>query len=298
MLCAMAIPSASVPDVVAAGAVVVRKGERGREVLLVHRPKYDDWSFPKGKQDPGEHHTTTCVREVLEETGVGIRLGRPLRPQFYEVAGGRMKQVHYWVGHVVADGDVSAYEANREIDEVGWFPLDEARDRLTYLDDLELLAQYDELPGRTTPLLVVRHAKAVNRGSWDGPDPARPLDHDGRSQAQRLVPLLDAYGVSALMSSTSVRCTETFRPYAEEHGVTLVEATALSEEAFDEEHVGEVLDRLLAKKDPTALCSHRPGLPWILERLGVAEEPLAKGELVVCHHRKGRVVATERYLVT
>ena len=298
MLCAMAIPSARGPDVVAAGAVVVRKGANGREVLLVHRPKYDDWSFPKGKQDPGEHCTATCVREVLEETGVRIRLGRPLRPQVYEISGGRSKHVHYWVGHVLGDHDVSGYEVNREIDEVGWFPLDEARRRLTYRDDLELLDQYDELPKRTTPLLVVRHASAVEREDWDGPDPARPLDRPGRQQARALVPVLQAYGVSVLMSSTSVRCTETFRPYAEEHGIKLIEATALSEEAFDEAHVAEDIDRLLSAKTPAALCGHRPGLPFILEHLGVEEEPLDKGELVVCHHRKGRVVATERYLVT
>lgn len=296
MLGAMAIPSASGPDVVAAGAVVVRKGSNGREVLLVHRPKYDDWAFPKGKQDPGEHCTATCVREVLEETGVRIRLGRPLRPQVYEVSGGRSKHVHYWVGHVLGGHDVSGYEVNQEIDEVGWFPLDEARRRLTYLDDLDLLKQYDELPGRTTPLLVVRHASAVEREDWDGPDPARPLDRPGRRQAQALVPVLQAYGVAVLMSSTSVRCTESFRPYAEEEGVKLIEATAFSEEAFDRAHVSEDIGRLLSAKKPAALCAHRPGLPWILERLGVEEEPLDKGELVVCHHRKGRVVATERYL--
>ena len=74
-------------DVRAAGAVVTRKGG---EVLLVHRPKYDDWSFPKGKQDPGEHVTVTAVREVLEETGVEIRLGRPLAapdPRTFYTAG-------------------------------------------------------------------------------------------------------------------------------------------------------------------------------------------------------------------
>ena len=113
-------PDATGPDVVAAGAVVTRKGPAGREVLLVHRPKYDDWSFPKGKQDPGEHVTATAVREVLEETGVEIRLGRPLRPQLYAVSGGRAKTVHYWVGHVVGDDDVSSYQVNDEVDDLGW----------------------------------------------------------------------------------------------------------------------------------------------------------------------------------
>ena len=82
--------SALGPDIVAAGAVVLRP-DHGGEVLLVHRPRYDDWSWPKGKQDPGEHVTATAVREVLEETGVEIRLGRPLPPQWYAVASGRAR---------------------------------------------------------------------------------------------------------------------------------------------------------------------------------------------------------------
>ncbi len=134
------------PDVLAAGAVVTRKGPEGREVLLVHRPKYDDWAFPKGKQDPGEHITATAVREVLEETGVEIRLGRPLRPQLYVVSGGRDKMVHYWVGHVLGDDDLSSYQVNDEIDDLGWFSLEAAAEQLTYLDDIDLLDQLAQAP--------------------------------------------------------------------------------------------------------------------------------------------------------
>ncbi len=144
-------PAASGPDVVAAGAVVARKGREGREVLLVHRPKYDDWSFPKGKQDPGEHVTNTAVREVLEETGVEIRLGRPLRPQLYTVSGGRGKLVHYWVGHVVGDDDVSSYQINEEVDDLGWFVPGKAAERLTYLDDIDLLDQFRQRKKSTSP---------------------------------------------------------------------------------------------------------------------------------------------------
>src|SRR6188472_2653359 len=169
-------PAASGPDVVAAGAVVTRSGREGREVLLVHRPKYDDWSFPKGKQDPGEHVSSTAVREVLEETGVEIRLGLPLLPQLYAVSGGRAKTVHYWVGHVVGDDDVSGYQINDEVDDLGWFDLDSAKKRLTYLDDIDLLEQFRSARKKTAALVVVRHAKAVKRGGWEGPDPKRPLN--------------------------------------------------------------------------------------------------------------------------
>src|SRR3954449_3075046 len=98
-------------EILSAGAVVSRKGP---DVLLVHRPKYDDWSFPKGKLDPGEHQTSAAVREVAEETGLDIRLGPPLTSQHYEVGNGRRvtKRVYYWAGRVVSGDDVSTYQPN------------------------------------------------------------------------------------------------------------------------------------------------------------------------------------------
>ena len=288
-------PPESGPAVIAAGAVVTRKGPSDREVLLVHRPKYDDWSFPKGKQDPGEHVTATAVREVMEETGVRIRLGRPLRPQVYAVSGGRAKQVHYWVGQVLGDPDLSSYEVNDEIDDLGWFSLPEAVSRLTYLDDIDLLDQYREMPKSTTPLVVVRHARARKRDKWKGPDPKRPLTRRGTAQARDLTPLLAAFGVARLMSSSSTRCLQTVRPHAEATGVTVEERPELSEEGYDPATAQALLDELLASGTPSALCSHRPVLPELFALLGQSEEPLSPAELVVCHHRKGEVVATERH---
>ena len=117
----------------------------GKRVLLVHRPRYDDWSFPKGKLDPGEHVTGAAVREVAEETGLHVRLGVPLAPQRYPVTGGRTKQVSYWVSRAVGDDDVSRYRANDEIDAVEWVPYDEAMDRLTYDYDRPLLKAFASL---------------------------------------------------------------------------------------------------------------------------------------------------------
>ena len=307
-------PEAVGPDVVAAGAVVVRKSPHplssstndsssgrdkdgtGREVLLVHRPKYDDWSFPKGKQDPGEHVTRTAVREVLEETGVEIRLGRPLLPQLYAVSGGRAKKVHYWVGHVVGDDDVSAYAPNDEVDQLGWFSLDAAAERLTYLDDLYLLDQLREHVRPTSALVVVRHAKALKRRKWDGDDQRRPLIHAGDHQAVELGPVLAAYGVVRVLTSAATRCVETVRPYAEEHVLVVEHLAELTEEGFDRRSAARVLDELMTSPVPSVLCSHRPVLPELFELLGVEEEPLSPSELVVCHHRRGRLVSAERHL--
>jgi 8-oxo-dGTP pyrophosphatase MutT (NUDIX family)/phosphohistidine phosphatase SixA len=284
------------PEVVAAGAVVTRKGPEGREVLLVHRPKYDDWSFPKGKQDPGEHVAATAVREVVEETGVEIRLGRPLRPQLYPVSGGRSKKVHYWVGHVIGDDDVSTYETNAEVDDLGWFLAHAAAERLTYLDDIDLLSQFRERRKPTSTLIVLRHAKALKRAAWDGPDPERPLAELGKAQARALVPLLHAYGVARVLTSPSTRCTQSVGPYADAQLLSVREVDALSEERYDEGAAGDLLADLTGTPGPSVVCSHRPVLPRLFDLLGLSEEPLSPAELVVCHHRRGAVVATERHL--
>jgi 8-oxo-(d)GTP phosphatase len=283
------------PDVVAAGAVVVRRSNGG-EVLLVHRPKYDDWAWPKGKQDPGEHVTATAVREVVEETGVEIRLGRPLPRQLYLVSGGRAKHVHYWTGRAMGDTDVSAYAANSEIDQVAWVGFDKARGMLTYADDVALLDLVERHPKRTSALIVLRHGRAQKRASWDGPDAERPLLPEGQLQAQWLVPVLAAYGVTRVLTSPSTRCRDTVLPYAEDQVLGIEEVPGVEEEGFTADSVNETVARLLTQKESAVLCSHRPVLPEILAALGVAEEPLDLGEMVVCHHRKGRVVAVERHL--
>jgi 8-oxo-dGTP diphosphatase len=125
-------------DVVrAAGGLVVRAGPGGdSEVALVHRPKYDDWSFPKGKLDPGETDEQAAIREVEEETGLRARLDRELPSVRYRDANGRPKVVRYWV-MTPLEGD---FRPNREVDELRWVPIDRAGALLTYDHDRALLA--------------------------------------------------------------------------------------------------------------------------------------------------------------
>lgn len=276
-------------DVVAAGAVVLRRG--ASEALLVHRPRYDDWAWPKGKQEPGEHVTATAVREVAEETGLGIRLGRPLPRQLYALSDGRAKTVDYWVGRVRGDDTIRRCP-DEEVDDVRWVSLAQARELLSYDDDRALLAQALRRPRRTTPLVVLRHAAALERGRWEPPDPLRPLTSTGERQAQALAPVLEAYGVKRLLASPSRRCVQTLQPCPR----PIEEVSSLSEEDRDADRVGALLDELLGSRRPTVLCTHRPVLPVVLDHLGIIEEPLAPGELVVAHHRRGRVIATERHL--
>jgi 8-oxo-dGTP diphosphatase len=122
--------------ILAAGAVVWRRFPYGEtiEVALVHRPKYDDWSFPKGKLHRGEGAREGALREVKEETGLDCVLGEPLPTSHYQVQG-RPKQVRYW--EAVATG--GSFAANDEVDRMVWLPVGMARGRLTQERDRDLL---------------------------------------------------------------------------------------------------------------------------------------------------------------
>lgn len=291
-------PSARGPaEVVSAGAVVTRKGG---DVLLVHRPKYDDWSFPKGKLDPGEHITTAAVREVAEETGLDIRLGPALSPQQYAVENGeaRMKRVHYWVGRIEGDDDVSSYRLNDEIDGVEWLPLEDARKRLTYDYDHATLEESLALRKRSAPLVILRHGRARSRKGWKRDDRERPLTKAGEFQAEQAVPVLGAYGVSRVVTSSSRRCWTTVAPYADVAHLDLEDSDDLSEQDATPELVAARVQEILGRKESTVLCSHRPVLPWVFEALGLEPQQLDPGSLFVAHHRRGRVVATEHHLVS
>ncbi len=279
-------------QIIAAGAVIFR---RPGEVLLVHRPRYDDWSLPKGKLDRGEHPTACAVREVAEETGLDIRLGRPLTRQRYPV-GGRDKVVHYWVGRVVGSDDVSAYSINDEVDEVRWVPLGAAAALLTHVRDHETVAEAVRKPPRTRTLVVLRHGSARARESWPSDDRFRPLTATGADQARRLVPVLAAYDVRTLVSSSSTRCVTTLVPYADLTGRELHTEDALAEDTVDETEVTAQVTALLSSSSPAVVCSHRPVLPEIFRAIGVPDPGLEPGEMLVVHHRRGDVLATETHL--
>jgi 8-oxo-dGTP diphosphatase len=296
----MPTPSGREHEVVSAGAVVLGPGGT---VLLVHRPKYDDWSFPKGKLDRGEHATAAAVREVEEETGVRVRLGVPLADQQYRIKVGT-KRVHYWIGRVVGDGDVGGYQPNAEIDEVGWFPIDKARRRLSYEFDVDTLDEALAQAKKTRTLVLLRHSQARSRKAWRSDDRERPLLATGRQQAGRLAPVLAAYDVRRLVSSSSTRCVQTLEPYAAASGRRLRTDDLLSEEDASRgpvrRLVAEMTDWLEdrpASAGGLVVCTHRPVFPWIFEALELDDPGLAAGEMLVSHLRKGRVRATERHRV-
>jgi 8-oxo-dGTP diphosphatase len=282
--------------VAAAGAVVLRRRHGRSEVLLVHRPKYDDWSFPKGKLDPEEPSRTAAVREVLEETGVHIRLGPPLQAQAYLFGPrkDRTKLVHYWVGRAREEADVSSYRPNDEVDDVRWIDAESAPKKLTYAHDRETLAEALPFARRTQTLVVLRHAAARDRKGWEGDDRERTLTKYGARQADRLPPTLEAYGVQRLLSSSSRRCWTTVEPYAVAAGLEIAVTDALSEEDATPAKVAHEIRSLLQVKEPAVLCSHRRVLPRIFDVLGVEQPGLDVAAMLVVHHREGRIAALER----
>jgi 8-oxo-dGTP pyrophosphatase MutT (NUDIX family)/phosphohistidine phosphatase SixA len=271
---------------------------RGTEVVIVHRKRYDDWTLPKGKVEAGESVPVCAVREVHEETGVTIRLGVPLDSITYEAGNAGLKKVDYWGGVVL---DSVRRPPDAEVDVVSWLPVRAALSRLTYSHDHFLVQQYLEQPP-TTPLIILRHAKAMDRKDWSRKDSARPINTRGRRQARLLVPMLDAYGVTKLVSSTSTRCVATVLPYAQEQELPIETHSLLSEEEGENnpKGVGRLLRKVRAATlktgEPTAVCVHRPVLPHILDALDIAPATLVTGELLVAHlTSKGTVHALERH---
>jgi 8-oxo-dGTP diphosphatase len=289
----------------AAGGIVWRRrpvsrrdrGESARipvELLLIHRPSYDDWTFPKGKTDPGECLQETAVREIWEETGITARLTHPLPQVRYRTSSGT-KVVSYWVARQ-ADRTESTFSPNKEVDEIRWVRPRDAAALLTYSHDRQLLADFkalrDDDRHRSRTLVVLRHAKAMARDEFDGDDLDRPLVASGESRARDLMPLLAAYGVRRAVSSPAVRCASTVEPFVERIGSFLQVDDRLSEDTSAAQ-VARSVHAVMDGKVPVVLCSHNPTLPWIFDAVGTDVADLQPGEGVVVHHRKGHVLATE-----
>lgn len=254
----------------AAGGVVWRPGAEpgdGHQVALIHRPRYDDWSFPKGKSDPDEHPVLTALREIEEETGLRCELGRRLPGTEYEVLG-REKRVRYWAARVA---EATAFTPNDEVDALEWVEAGAAARRLTSPLDVAVLEAFLAAPADTYPIVLQRHGKAESRGGrWgEGPtadDLGRPLSPAGFAQADALAVLLGAYGARDVVTSPAVRCVETVRPYAELHGIKLETDSALTEISYVHAPRAVVgwLRELVERQRGTVVCTHGPLLDELI----------------------------------
>jgi len=303
----------------AAGAVVWRPGPGGPEVALVHRPKYDDWSYPKGKCEPGEQVLETALREVAEETGAHVLLGRSLRPSVYHT-GSATKHVSYWAARCADPGH---FVPGPETDQLDWLPAAAIRGRLSYQRDVALADEFLAAPAGSVPLILLRHATAGQKAA-DGPDDlTRPLDADGAADAGLLARLLSCYERCRVVSSPAERCLATIRPYAALAGVPVAvepafaspeQATAKGVLAATRAAPAAPLPRrwdldvasrcaeLAASGVPTLMCAHRENLPVMLaaacRALGAgppAGRPLPKGGFWVLQSAAGQLLSAERH---
>lgn len=278
----------------AAGGILLRGEGRDRSVALVHRPRYDDWSFPKGKLDGDEDEASAALREVQEETGLRCRLGSSVGAVTYRDPRGRPKVVRYF--EMQADGR-GVFTANHEVDAVRWVPVDEAAGLLTYGHDRNLLRRV--LAGvPSSAVYLVRHAKAGLRSAWSGPDEERPLTRRGRKQARRLVQRFQGLDLDRIVSSPYVRCVQTIEPLAVARGIPVEPSSALGEGTSNDELV-----RAISSFDEglTVVCGHGKEIESMIDRLdhdGVTIEGargIAKGSVWVLDREGGRFVSA-RYL--
>jgi phosphohistidine phosphatase SixA/ADP-ribose pyrophosphatase YjhB (NUDIX family) len=242
----------------AAGGVIVRSKPEGTlELAVVHRPAYDDWTFPKGKLQAGEREEHTAIREVE----------RALGTTKYTDHRGRPKVVHYWVMRAL-DGH---FEPCREVDELRWVSPRQAAGLLSYNHDRALLrglsneidagaGQALERPGRaslrnqmSSTIYLVRHAKALNASEWTDADELRPLSKAGIRQAEELVQRLSAFSFARVISSPHVRCRDTVEPLAKARKLPLETAVELTENT-DPDDVLAFIQTLGSK--PAVLCTH------------------------------------------
>jgi 8-oxo-dGTP diphosphatase len=266
----------------AAGGLIAREGPKGLEVVLVHRPAYGDWSFPKGKLEPGEDEPSTALREVKEETGLSCELTDDLGAITYVDGRGRPKVVRYW-RMVAPPGAEPA--ASHEVDDARWVPVPVAEPMLTYPHDRTLLRRLTGEPssGEAVPVYVIRHTKAGERQGWNEPDELRPMSKTGRKQAAKLVASLEHVPFTRFVSSPYLRCLQTMDLFTDRWGIDVDLAPELAEDQPWE--FAEAWVIAAAADGPAALCTHGDIMQDLIEGLLARGVPLGGDDEV--GYRKG-----------
>jgi len=257
--------------ILAAGGVVWRETYDSKiELAIIHRPKYDDWSFPKGKLDSGEELISCAYREIMEETGLNIELGPHLGEVEYQSIDG-MKKVTYWAAKAVSEGN--DFHANIEADLLEWHDIDSARKKLTRDTDRKILDIFIESPFQAAKLIMLRHAKALARSEWQSGDEDRPLDNLGQLQAKRMHSIYQVFGITQIHTSDAVRCYDTVIGMTKSLTIEPVITSKLSEYTFEKnkdkslEYAKELAESARKTGQTILLCSHNPVLPRALEHI-------------------------------
>ena len=286
------------PLIQAAGAVLWRKSDISQlEIAVIHRPRYDDWSLPKGKVESGESHISAGYREIQEETGYESTFGPEIGTVVYKLEGAP-KEVRYWA----AAATVKTGTPNpQEVDEVLWLAPKKAKEKLTNKDDRAIVDFFLEFGADTFPIILLRHAKALKRTEWDGDDGDRPLEHRGQLQAKRLLPIYLPYGISEVHTSDALRCIETIDLMARLIEKTPIFSADLSEYGYakDREAPLDYVQDLMNRGISAIVCSHNPIIPKVVKKLvgkkyfKSMDRELEPAQAIVLHCRAGEVIACD-----
>lgn len=283
----------------AAGAVLWREtSERVIELAIIHRPRYNDWSLPKGKMEPGETAVQCAFREVLEETGIRTRFSRHLGAVEY-LESGTKKRVQYWAAE--ARGAINSFTPNEEVDQLAWLPIELALEKVTHESDKEIITNFSSQPAASDTLIILRHTKAIERGDWDNSDSLRTLSEFGLEQAQSLIVKLAPFAIDEIYTSNYTRCVQTVTPLAESRNLDAVLVPNLNEEIFehDPERSVEFANALKQDEKNILICSHNPVIPTIVR--GILNTKLKNRELIklepgdawIVHRIKGEIVGLD-----
>ncbi len=247
----------------AAGGVVLRKTQKGSlRILVAHRPRYDDWSLPKGKADKGETSEQTAVREVLEETGYNCRVVAPLGTTRYRVGRG-IKEVTWFAMRPLPNSP--GFKKNPEVDKIKWLGRKSAADILNYERDRELIIDTDlKKIAETGTIFFLRHGSAGNRDNWKKDDRLRPLTKKGRKQAQSIATNLADRGIERIITSPYQRCIDTVEPIAALTGAKVEISDALAE-GPDVDASYQLIHDLAGAN--AVVCSHGDVIPATINRL-------------------------------
>jgi len=283
----------------AAGAVLWRRlSDDLVQIALIHRPRYDDWSFPKGKVEAGESEIGCAFREVLEETGFETIFGPELCTIEYQVEE-KNKTVRYWSAQAI--GEAKGVMDTQEVDQLIWVTISDAYEKLSRKDDKAVLKNFEKFGIDTTPLVLLRHGKAVAREEWEGDDGDRPLAQVGQLQSMRMLTKYLPFGITEIHTSDAVRCYETVAPMARSLSLDMIYWGELSEYAYEKDKKAaiNVVNDIIESEAHAIVCGHNPVIPGIVAKFigkknfKELDHGLMPGEAFILHHRDGEVIAID-----
>jgi len=283
----------------AAGALLWRENaQREIEIALIHRPRYDDWSLPKGKIEHEESALECAYRELYEETGIKGSFTRQLGSVEYQESG-HLKRVIFWAAQCSLNS--STFTPNEEVDQLLWLTPMLASEKATHDSDKTIIANFLSQDSHTDTLIILRHTKALERGDWDEEDGLRTLSEIGLDQAQMLIKHLEPFAIEEIYSSDYRRCIQTVTPIAHKRGITVVEVAKLNEESFETDPQLAISFANALKQDQKniLICSHNPVIPTMLR--GILNSKLKNKDLIrlepgdawIVHRVRGEIVGLD-----